>query len=198
MLQGITNIRSVKTDIHYMALNTNLRCSRMGEEGRSINVVTAELRFFAAKLDESADAIVSGLSSFEDAAGLIADGNARGAPGLDQQLTSEIGAIRSAGNLIDGELANLSEHAQELARTIALSMSKLDFQHDLGDVLATCTNDLFDLAGPDLPDVSDLGDALNSISGQIFALYTTAQERSIHDHIIPLNASAPVRIAAAG
>jgi hypothetical protein len=198
MLQGITNIRSVKTDIHYMALNTNLRCSRMGEEGRSINVVTAELRFFAAKLDESADAIVSGLSSFEDAAGRIADSNTKGGSGLDQQLTSWIGTIRAAGSLIDSELANLSEHTQELARTIALSMSKLDFQHDLGDVLATCTNDLFDLAGPDLPDVSDLGDALNSISGQVFALYTTAQERAIHDHILPMNAIAPVRIAAAG
>jgi hypothetical protein len=67
LLEAIGHIKSVKTDIHYMALNTNLRCSRLGEAGKSINVVTAELRIFAGKLDDSADAVVDGLPALEAA-----------------------------------------------------------------------------------------------------------------------------------
>ncbi|HBF31715.1 chemotaxis protein, partial [Rhizobium sp.] len=33
LLAGIETIRAIKTDIHYMALNSNLRCSRLGDAG---------------------------------------------------------------------------------------------------------------------------------------------------------------------
>lgn len=184
LLKGIENIRSVKMDIHYMALNTNLRCSRMGEEGRSINVVTAELRFFAAKLDESADAIVNGLAGFEDAATAIAASNQAGGTGLAERLSAAVGNIRSAANAMESELAVLSEHGREVASKISLSISKLDFQNDLGEVLAVCADNLCDLAGDMLPDVSDLDDALGSLGPRIFKLYTMMQERKVHQGII--------------
>ncbi len=200
LLQGIENIRSVKMDIHYMALNTNLRCSRMGEEGRSINVVTAELRFFAAKLDESADAIVNGLTGFEDAASAIAASNDAGGTGLAERLSGAVGNIRAAANAMDSELAVLSEHGREVASKIGLSISKLDFQNDLGEVLAVCAENLCDLAGTMLPDISDLDDALGNLGPRIFKLYTMAQERTVHQGIIPAGsviAAAPQQPVAA-
>lgn len=30
LLDGIETVRVIKTDIHYMALNSNLRCSKLG------------------------------------------------------------------------------------------------------------------------------------------------------------------------
>nr|WP_244506529.1 chemotaxis protein [Pararhizobium polonicum] len=197
LLKGIENIRAVKMDIHYMALNTNLRCSRMGEEGRSINVVTAELRFFAAKLDESADAIVNGLTGFEDAAAAIAAADSIGGTGLAERLSSAVENIRSAANAMEAELAVLSEHGREVASKIGLSISKLDFQNDLGEVLATCADNLCDLAGDSMPDVSGLGDVLGELGPRIFKLYTMAQERTVHQAIIPAGtiAAAPVAMA---
>ncbi|MDK4704008.1 hypothetical protein PH562_17290 [Rhizobium sp. CNPSo 4062] len=44
---SILTIQLVRRDIQYMALNTNLRCGKLGEEGRAINVVAGELRSFA-------------------------------------------------------------------------------------------------------------------------------------------------------
>lgn len=185
LLQAVENIRAVKTDINYMALNTNLRCSRMGEEGRSINVVTAELRVFAAKLDESADALVTGLAILEKAAGQIAPVQEANAKGLDERLSFAIDNIRSAANTIEEELAVLSEHGREVASKIGLSISKLDFQHDLGDVLARCADALNDLAGADIADISDLADDLGPLDQKIFKLYTMVQERNIHRDILP-------------
>ncbi|MEF0940639.1 chemotaxis protein [Rhizobium sp. BR 362] len=193
LLHRIETIRAVKTDIHYMALNTNLRCSRMGEEGRSINVVTAELRIFAAKLDESADAIVSGLTSLETAAGHVASGQEASDYRLDERLISAVDAIRTAANIMDGELETLSAHGREVANKIMLSIGKLDFQRDLGEILANCADTLEDMAGSEMADVSDLEQIIAPLSARIFKTYTMAQERNVHRDIIAMEASvAPV------
>jgi hypothetical protein len=196
LLQRIETIRAVKTDIHYMALNTNLRCSRMGEEGRSINVVTAELRIFAAKLDDSADAIVSGLASLETAAGRVASSQEASDHRLDERLISAVDTIRGAANIMDGELETLSAHGREVANKIMLSIGKLDFQRDLGETLANCADTLDDMAGSDIADVSDLEEIIASLSARIFKIYTMAQERNVHRDIIAMDDSAAPAAAA--
>ncbi|ARO25595.1 chemotaxis protein [Rhizobium sp. S9] len=183
--EAITNIRVVRTDIHYMALNTNLRCSRLGEEGKSINVVTAELRIFAGKLDESADAIVNGLPALEAAAGRVAPATDAAAGGLGESLTSAVGNIRSAANVMENELKVLAENGREVATKIGQLIGKLDFQHELGDVLARCANVLEDVAGTDVADISDFAEAIAPLDRKIFKLYTMIQERNIHRDIIP-------------
>ncbi|MBX5226776.1 MULTISPECIES: chemotaxis protein [unclassified Rhizobium] len=196
--EAIVNIRVVRTDIHYMALNTNLRCSRLGEEGKSINVVTAELRIFAGKLDESADAIVNGLPALEAAAGRVAPATDAAAGGLDESLTSAVGNIRSAANVMENELKVLAENGREVAAKIGLLIGKLDFQHELGDVLARCADVLKGVAGIDVADISDLAEAIAPLDRKIFKLYTMVQERNIHRDIIPAsneNIPAPAETA---
>ncbi|WP_179612321.1 chemotaxis protein [Rhizobium leguminosarum] len=183
--EAIANIRAVKTDIHYMALNTNLRCSRLGEEGRSINVVTAELRIFAGKLDESADAIVTGLPALEAAAGRVAPAADVGTGGLGESLTSAVGNIRSAANTMENELTVLAENGREVATKISLLIGKLDFQRGLGEVFARCADLLESAAGTEVADISDLTDAIAPLDRKIFKHYTMVQERSIHRDIIP-------------
>ncbi|MBY5401607.1 chemotaxis protein [Rhizobium leguminosarum] len=183
--EAIGNIRAVKTDIHYMALNTNLRCSRLGEEGRSINVVTAELRIFAGKLDDSADAIVNGLPALEAAAGRVAPAADAGAGNLGESLTSAVGNIRSAANLMENELKVLAENGREVATKISLLIGKLDFQHDLGEVLAGCADLLEGVAGTDVADISDLAEMIAPLDRKIFKHYTMVQERNIHRDVIP-------------
>ncbi|WP_414130940.1 chemotaxis protein [Rhizobium jaguaris] len=196
LLHRIETIRAVKTDIHYMALNTNLRCSRMGEEGRSINVVTAELRIFAAKLDESADAIVSGLATLETAASRVASGQEVSDHRLDERLISAVDTIRSAANIMDGELETLSEHGREVANKIMLSIGKLDFQRDLGETLANCADTLDDMAGSEMADVNDLEEIITPLSARIFKIYTMVQERNIHRDIIAMDDSVAPAAAA--
>ncbi|PDS79231.1 chemotaxis protein [Rhizobium sp. L43] len=185
LFESIANIRAVKTDIHYMALNTNLRCSRLGEEGRSINVVTAELRIFAGKLDESADAIVTGLPALEAAAGRVAPATDVGAGGLGESLTSAVGNIRSAANLMENELKVLAENGREVATKISLLIGKLDFQRDLGEVFARCAGLLESAAGTEVVDISDLAEAIAPLDRKIFKAYTMVQERNIHRDIFP-------------
>ncbi len=184
LLEAIGHIKSVKTDIHYMALNTNLRCSRLGEAGKSINVVTAELRIFAGKLDDSADAIVNGLPALEAAAGKVAPATDKVSGGLAENLTSAVSDIRTAADTMEAELKNLSEHGREVAGKINLLIGTLDFQKDLGDVLAGCADALEEVAGAEIADISDLAAAIAPLDRKIFKLYTMVQERNVHRGII--------------
>ena len=184
LLEAIGNIKAVKTDIHYMALNTNLRCSRLGEAGKSINVVTAELRIFAGKLDDSADAIVSGLPALEEAAGRVAPSSETASGGLAENLTTAVTDIRTAADTMEVELKTLSEHGREVAGKINLLIGTLDFQKDLGDVLAGCADALEDAAGAEIADISDLAEAIAPLDRKIFKLYTMVQERNVHRDII--------------
>jgi methyl-accepting chemotaxis protein len=184
LLEAIGHIKSVKTDIHYMALNTNLRCSRLGEAGKSINVVTAELRIFAGKLDDSADAIVNGLPALEAAAGKVAPAADKASGGLAENLTSAVSDIRTAADTMEAELKNLSEHGREVAGKINLLIGTLDFQKDLGDVLAGCADALEEVAGAEIADISDLAVVIAPLDRKIFKLYTMVQERNVHRGII--------------
>lgn len=185
LLKSVETIRVVKTDIHYMALNTNLRCSKMGEAGRSINVVTAELRIFAAKLDDSADAIVIGLKALEETAGNAASSKDENAHRLHERLNAAADNIRTDADVMDGELKVLSEHGREAATKMSLSLGQLDFQHGLGETLTECADALSDMAGPYPADVSDLGDIFGPLEARIFSLYTASREREVHRNILP-------------
>ena len=195
LLETIGHIKSVKTDIHYMALNTNLRCSRLGEAGKSINVVTAELRIFAGKLDDSADAIVNGLPALEAAAGKVAPATDKASRGLAENLTSAVSDIRTAADTMEAELKNLSEHGREVAGKINLLIGTLDFQKDLGDVLAGCADALEEVAGAEIADISDLAAAIAPLDRKIFKLYTMAQERNVHRGIIAASEDAAPVVA---
>ena len=195
LLEAIGHIKSVKTDIHYMALNTNLRCSRLGEAGKSINVVTAELRIFAGKLDDSADAIVNGLPALEAAAGKVAPATDKASRGLAENLTSAVSDIRTAADTMEAELKNLSEHGREVAGKINLLIGTLDFQKDLGDVLAGCADALEEVAGAEIADISDLAAAIAPLDRKIFKLYTMAQERNVHRGIIAASEDAAPTVA---
>jgi methyl-accepting chemotaxis protein len=195
LLEAIGHIKSVKTDIHYMALNTNLRCSRLGEAGKSINVVTAELRIFAGKLDDSADAIVNGLPALEAAAGKVSPATDKASRGLAENLTSAVSDIRTAADTMEAELKNLSEHGREVAGKINLLIGTLDFQKDLGDVLAGCADALEEVAGAEIADISELAAAIAPLDRKIFKLYTMAQERNVHRGIIAASEDAAPVVA---
>jgi len=197
LLESIGNIRAVKTDINYMALNTNLRCSRLGEEGKSINVVTAELRIFAGKLDDSADAIVNGLPALEAAASNMAPAAGGNSGGLAESLTAAVGSIRSGANMMEEELKVLAEHGREVASKITLMIGKLDFEHDLGETLVRCATVLEDVAGMEIANIDDIAETIAPLDRKIFKLYTMVQERNVHRAIIPATEEEAAPAAAA-
>jgi hypothetical protein len=192
LLQGIGVIQLVRTDIHYMALNTNLRCSKIGEEGRAINVVTAELRNFAAQLDVTADKILAELQTLQEAARKLNDvEEGSGDHSLDQRLEKAMDSIRAAGDRMDVEMDALGIQSEAALGDMDRSLARLDFNAELGEILRACADEF--LAEP-VRQVPGLETAIADLGGRIGRLYTMVSERELHARVLgtPAPVEAPV------
>lgn len=201
LLEGIEIVRVVRTDIQYMALNTNLRCSRIGEEGRAINVVTAELRAFAGQMDESAENILSHLQELgtcADALSGVADASSEPETDLDAQLGGTLESIREAAERMESSLATVDQQGQGAAEQMQNTIRKLDFQAELGEILDRCAEQIAEEAPAALPDTSDIEGPMIEVGADIGRLYTMAAERELHAHIFGAPPAAAINQATAG
>lgn len=185
LLKGIEIVKVVRTDIQYMALNTNLRCSRIGEEGRAINVVTAELRAFAGQMDGTAEDILGGLQTLQTLATQMGarQQNADSQSGLSERLENVLSSIRVAASHMDACLKALGEQGRQAAEQMETAIGKLDFKAELGDILATCTSEVAAAVSGAEPDTADLQSAISEVGIGIARVYTMATERDLHAQV---------------
>lgn len=184
LVDGIEIVKVVRTDIQYMALNTNLRCSRIGEEGRAINVVTAELRTFAAQMDETAEHILGRLQVLQTHAAALAGAPADdGDTGLHTRLGTALTDIQRSAVLMETSLDTLDRQGELAVEQMDSTARKLDFQAHLGDVLEACAAEIAGEAPEHLPDTNGIEEALADIGQRIGRLYTMVSERELHARI---------------
>lgn len=185
LLKDIGIVRVVRGDIHYMALNTNLRCGKIGEEGKAINVVTAELRIFAGHLDEAAEQILEQLIVLESAAkGLLSDDpEVQDEESLDERLRRALERISAVGQAMENDLANLAQEGAGGVAEMNAALQRLDFRADLGDILQRCAEELHSDTYQAI-DMSDLQPAIDAIGPKINRIYTMAAERELHAAIL--------------
>ena len=196
LLQGIEVIRSIKTDIHYMALNSNLRCSRLGDEGRAVNVVSAELRFFAEKLEAPADTVLGELQQFEQAAGSLSQTREGGDTDISQPLNDALTAIRQVSARMDSNIREFEREGQEVFTKVSAAIGTLDFESELGDVLDDCVRTANELADLAEGDISDVATAIAGLSNRIHKVYTMVSERDIHRQYMPMDVVQAAPVAA--
>lgn len=185
LLKDIGIVRVVRGDIHYMALNTNLRCGKIGEEGKAINVVTAELRIFAGHLDETAEQILEQLMVLEQAAkGLLSDApECSEDDSLDDRLRRALERISAIGQTMEDDLANLAREGASGVAEMNAALQRLDFRADLGEILQKCAEEL-QIATHHGGDIADLQPAIDAISPKINRIYTMAAERELHAAVL--------------
>jgi len=192
LINGVGLLQLVRTDIHYMALNTNLRCGKIGEHGKALNVVTAELRNFAARLDETAENVLVELKTLETASGKLNIGHEEdGEALLDDRLARAMQSIRDVGDRMDSEMDALSEQSGVAIDQMENSLSRLDFKAELGEVLRSCADEI-SMVEAEEPSAS-LEPALADLAGRIGKLYTMVSERELHAAV--LGTAPPVETA---
>ncbi|MBB3290125.1 MULTISPECIES: hypothetical protein [Rhizobium] len=183
---SIQTIQLVRRDIQYMALNTNLRCGKLGEEGRAINVVAGELRSFASLLDEDAEKILVGLGTLETQTAGLKDWRQTGEPenssGLGSHIDAALVHIGEAGASMDMNVRELRQCGETMTSQVTEIVASLDFRSGIGEILASCTSEAA-LARRAFAGTSGLEVPVAAISERIFKIYTMAAEREIHASI---------------
>jgi len=192
LINGVGLLQLVRTDIHYMALNTNLRCGKIGEHGKALNVVTAELRNFAAQLDETAEKVLAELKTLETASDKLNIGHeGDNQELLDDRLARAMQSIRDVGDRMDAEMDGLSEQSGVAIDQMEHSLSRLNFKAELGEVLRNCADEISMVEAAELS--AELEPVLADLGARIGKLYTMVSERELHAAV--LGTAPPVEAA---
>ncbi len=185
MAAGIDDIRAIKLEIQYMALNTNIRCGRIGDRAAPIKVITVELREFAARLDAAADSIIDGLLRLNDIASRLADGDAEGADSLGERLEAATSSIHATSTAVERNVAIVSREGSAASEKIASLAETLDFNRGLGELLSQCAELLAMPDGEKAPETPLPDDVTTELSDLIYRLYTMESERALHRRFLP-------------
>lgn len=184
---AVGNIRAIRNEIQYMTINTSLRCSRMGDAGKPMNVIATELRVFAEQMEAVSGCMLERLEALSKAASDLESGSADLSHSVGSALDNALATIGEVGGRMEDDLGRLIMSGDRVARDIMQGVSRLDFTSELGDILEACTLSLIrevgDTTFSDLP--SDPGNATLAMADEIFATYTMAREREIHRRFIP-------------
>lgn len=169
-------IQGVKRDIQQLAINSSLRCNRLGEFGKPLNVIAVELSVHTGQLETSADHTLSSLTALAELAGQ--DGGIDAIDG--RRLDGVRSRVRQAAEVIEHDMDDLSVRGAETARSLDLATQQLGLKEDLGDALHTAAIALAEEAGPVVDDLTDIAGLVGAAMDEIGRCYTMARERTIH------------------
>lgn len=180
LVDRVATIRAIKAEIQQMALNANLKCGRMGDQGKPLSVIAIEMRAYAGRLDETAQDTevslgnLSGSQSGDDPESAIADADI-GA--LIQGAAARIGEANDAAG---ADLASLAAQGETIAITLSRLSGRLNLRREVGEVMARAGQTLSAIAGPESEPDEAVAAALEPLLEKVGELYTMAREREIH------------------
>ena len=185
----VTSIQAIKTDVHYMAINTTLRSNRVGEAGRPLRVVAVELGQHGGDLENSAARCVTVLDKLILSAAELGDGNGDepggeiGTQAAARALGAASARIRDAGDRTETDIAALANQGEALLGTLGQFSTRFDLPGDIGEMLDAVACGLAVLGSPVMPDSDDAAEPLRALLDELGALYTMAQERAVHEQL---------------
>lgn len=178
LARRVDAIHSVKRDIQQMAINSSLRCNRLGAIGKPLNVIALELSSHAVQLEESANQTLGSLAQLAEIAG---DMTGQTEATIDAtRLEGVSDRLRQAADVIEHDLADLGVKGAETARSLALATDQLGLKEDLGETLHAAAVALTEEAGPAEENLADIAEIVGDAMDEISRCYTMARERTIH------------------
>jgi len=185
LARRVDAIHGVKRDIQQMAINSSLRCNRLGDIGKPLNVIALELSSHAGELEAAAEQTLDSLHALARlAVDMDADENGDTLDGA--RLNGVRDRLKRAADVVDRDLDALNARGTETARSLELATHQLGLKQDLGDALHTAAVVLAEEAGPVVEDLNDIAGVLGAVLDEIARSYTMARERTIHAaHALP-------------
>ena len=183
LTERIAGIQNIRADVQMMALNTTLKCSRIGETGKPLGVIAIELRAHAIHLEKSAALTTTSLEGLFNAAEALGqretsqDGKAAAAATV---LSDAVARIGKAGDGVDSALDAVARQGADVVDMLRRAAGRCDLHDQIGSVLDTAANQLLDMAGDDEIFTDDIAPALHPLMARLAKQYTMAQEREVH------------------
>jgi hypothetical protein len=178
----VAALQQIKADVHYMAVNTTLKSTRVGEAGRPLGVIAVELRAHGGHLATAAAACLTILEALRLSASTLIDDDASSTQGT-QAAAAALGTaserIRAAGDRSEGDITVLSSEGETLLRLLRSSSSRTGLLGDIGATLDDAVATLAAAGGDAMASRAGIEEPLRTLLTGVGAIYTMAQERSV-------------------
>lgn len=175
----IAGLQAIKAEVQQMALNTMLKCGRIGDSGKPLAVIAGELRLYAAQLEQSAHAAMNTLGDLTRGAAAMVQAPAGGSD-AGQSLAEASGRLREAADGAAVDLRALAELGVLVVRDLEKASASLDLRLEIGATLDEAADALGNLAGSEASGLDGIEAAFDQVSDRIAKSYTMAQERHVH------------------
>jgi ABC-type transporter Mla subunit MlaD len=183
----VAAIQNMRADVQMMAMNTTLKCSRIGETGKPLGVIAIELRQHATHLETSAGHTMAALESLfgstaddaTDDGEALAERQASAASAAAEALRDAVERIRKTGDEVEGDLASAARQGGEVVDMLRQAAARFDFDRQVGGHL----DEALDLLKRDARgegSIDDLTAILAPLMAKLSRTYTMAQERDVH------------------
>ncbi len=197
LVRNISAIQSLESDIRLMGLNTTLRSSRLGNEGRALTVIAQELRTCSNLTATEAEAVLADLDAMVEAAGATsgADPERRLAEitELTNILVTSIDRLSKTADSLSIALTTLDRESETVASSLQQTSNEIRAKAEIGAILRQASDALAGTQS-ESPLDEEMGDP-GGILAAIFGKYTMVREREVHARILkgdlPVIAEAP-------
>jgi methyl-accepting chemotaxis protein len=180
LAQRLRVVHRVNHDVHLMAWNTDLRCHRLGDEGKALAMVAQEIRGFATMLATISAEIRTSVESLVSAVTALRDPEAEQGGDAAEALTESLACIRDGAQRLRDGLAGLTEDAAAVTRILETSTSNVDCEAAFGDSLRSVVLQLKLFGSPCVAPEGEVEVALGGLLDAMARSYTMAREREIH------------------
>ena len=186
LMTRVQALQAIKSNVYYMAVNTTLKSSRIGEKGRPVAVIAVELHAHSGHLESSTGDCLQILQRLGDAAAGLADlgafaGENRQTFAAQQALDAASQRLRAAGDQTEADVALLADQGEAMLGLLNQPSRWLSQQGRITDALQAAADSL---AGPGPAGVAldaAARGAVEEFMAQLWASYTMAREREVHD-----------------
>jgi hypothetical protein len=183
-----------------MGLNTTLRSSRLGNEGRALTVIAQELRTCSNLTATEAEAVLEDLDAMVEAAGASAgaDPERRLAEitELTNILVTSVDRLSKTANALSDALGTLDRESDAVAASLQQTSTEIRGKAEIGAILRHASTALRNVQS-DTPLDEEMGDP-GGILAAIFGKYTMVREREVHARILKGDLPAVAEAPAAG
>jgi len=185
-------VHRVNEDVHLMAWNTDLRCHRLGDEGKALAMVASEIRGFATALATISAEIRQSVERLVGAVTALRDPDAEQGGDAAEALTGSLACIRDGAQRMREGMAGLSDDAAAVTRILETTTSNVDCEAAFGDALRGVALRLKLFGTPCPAPEGPVADALAALLDGMARSYTMAREREIHTRFaLPGTSAAP-------
>lgn len=190
------SIQKISKEINLLSLNASIEAARAGEAGRGFAVVAERVRELSDTTAESAERIVSRMSSLvqavEQSTEQVAFSQQNDKSMLEQaeqRIESVLELVKKVNAELSGTIASMDASSQEIKQQVAVATLEFQFQDRVSQKLAHLVAALQTMQHH-LLEHGTLNDTqLLEVSDALYASYTMKEERDAHTAPVTTTAS---------